>query len=435
MGTLDRLFSFGRESKKSTAREDRSLLLDSALRVLGDRSTAVVTDRLTAVGVNIVFACVARIAGTLSSCPLNLYKRLPNGGKELALQHPLHSLMNAQPSPIQTAADFCVAMQVNLELLGNAFARVYRDKGGSVSYVEALNVSGYQIRINADPRKYPTYILTIINGKDGQSATVEYDGADLIHIKGLTWDGISGLSLINIAQDSLNLAAKIMRSGVAYYENGCRPGMVVTYPQALSPEALKNLRASIESVHRGEKNAHKLLILEEGAKADTMQHTATEADTTNFKLSVAEDICRVFGIPPHKVGILQRSTNNNIEQQAIEYTVDCILPRIRRWEQELNSKLLSQVEREEYFFAFDLDELKRGDTQSRFNAYGTALANGWMSVNEVRAKENMNPIKGGDIYLFPLNTAPISSLADGDNNQPAAQDPDDTTEAKNELQD
>lgn len=425
-------FSFGR--KKTTATEDRSLGLETVLRVVGDRATSIVTDRMTAVGVNIVFACVSRIAGTISSCPLHLYRRLPDGGKELALDHPLYPLLNDQPSPIQTAADFCVAMQANFELLGNAFARVYRDKGGSVSYIEALNVDSFQIRVNADPKRYPTYILTIANGKDGQSTTMEYDGADLIHIKGLTWDGISGLSLISVAQDSLNLAAKIMRSGVAYYENGCRPGMIVTYPQALSPEGMKNLKASIESMHRGEKNAHKLLILEEGAKAETMQHTATEADTTNFKLSVAEDICRVFGVPPHKVGVLQRATNNNIEQQAIEYTSDCILPRIRRWEQELNSKLLSQAERQEYFFAFDLDELKRGDTQSRFNAYGTALANGWMSVNEVRAKENMNPIKGGDIYRFPLNTAPISNLTPGQE-APAKLDPEDTTEAKNELQD
>ena len=406
--------------------------MEPVLRLLGDKSTSIVNDRQTAVGVNIVYACVSRIAGTIASCPLHLYKRLPNGGKELALKHPLYPLLNEQPSPIQTAADFCVAMQTNLELQGNAFARIYRDRGGAISYIEALNVSDYQVRVNADPRKHPTYILTIANGKDGQATTKEYDGADLIHIKGLTWDGLAGLNVIQIAQDSFNLAAKIMRSGVAYYENGCRPGMIITYPQALSPEGMKNLRASIESMHRGEKNAHKLLILEEGAKADTMQHTATEADTTNFKLSVAEDICRIFGIPPHKVGILQRSTNNNIEQQAIEYTADCILPRIRRWEQELNSKLLTQAERAEYFFAFDLDELMRGDTQSRFNAYGIALGNGWMSVNEVRAKENMNPIEGGDVYRFPLNTAPLSSLTT--NPAPEA-NPQDQTEAKNELQD
>ncbi len=407
MGLLDR-FDFGRRrAEKAALAEARSLLLESVLKSIGDRGTTVVRDRSTALGVNIVFACVSRISGTISSCPLHLYRKLKDGGKELATDHPLYFLLNAQPSPIQTAADFRVAMQTNVELMGNAFARIYRNKADGISYIEPLNVMGYKITVDPDPLKYPTYELTVINGKDNQSQTVFYNGKDLLHLKGITFDGIGGLNTITVAQDSLNLAAKITRSAVSFYENGCRPSMVAKFPNPLGADGIKNLKSSIEAIHRGEKNAYKLIVLEDGGDIKPLQNTNVEADTVAFRLSIAEDICRIFGIPPHKVGILERSTNNNIEQQAIEYTSDCILPRIVRWENELNSKLLQPTERETYFFQFDLDSIKRGDTQSRYTAYAAALNNGWMSVNEVRAKENMNPIDGGDVYRFPLNTAPV----------------------------
>jgi len=347
-----------------------------------------------------VFACVRILAETIASLPLNIYEKRPDGGKSNADGHYLQEILHDLTNPETTSFEFRETMMGHLALWGNAYAEIQRTKSGRVMALWQLRPDRMSVERKNGMIVYK-YLLP-----DG--TTPHFSPGQIMHLRGLSHDGLVGYSPIALARQAVGLALATEEFGGRFFRNGARPGMVLEHPGLLGEEALERLRDSVYSHHQGLSNAHRLMILEEGMKLETIGIPPNDAqflETRKFQLS---EIARIFRVPPHMLADLERATFSNIEQQNIDFVVHTIRPWLVRWEQAIRRDLFAPNERKRYFAEFVVDGLLRGDVESRYNAYATARQNGWMSANDIRRLENMNPVDGGDVYLIPLNMIPAT---------------------------
>jgi HK97 family phage portal protein len=227
----------------------------------------------------------------------------------------------------------------------------------------------------------------------------------VLHIHGLGFDGLTGYSVAHLARESIGAALAAEKSGAALFGNSSRPDAVLEHPGVMGDTAHKMLRKEWEAKYRGPENAHRLAILEEGITFKAISIPNKDAQWIEARQFMVSELCRWLRIPPHKVHDLTHGTYTNIQHQAIEYVVDTLQPWLIRWEQEIARKLIPK--RAPLFAEHLVDGLLRGDTEARFKAYRTAILSGWMSRNEARELENMNPREGLDTFLEPLNTGPV----------------------------
>jgi HK97 family phage portal protein len=232
---------------------------------------------------------------------------------------------------------------------------------------------------------------------------------EILHIHGFSRDGIVGLSPIAYARESIGLGLAAQEYGARLFANNTTPKGVIEYPGKFkNQDTLNRLKEQIESAHRGLTNSHRMLILEEGMK---WAQTGIAPEDAQFlqsrKFQIAE-IARIFRIPPHMLGDLERATFTNIEHQSIDFVVHTIRPWLVRWEQEIMRSLLLPSQQKTHFAEFNVDALLRGDIKSRYDAHAVGIRNGWLNADEVRQLENMNPIPDGkgQQYMVPLNMAP-----------------------------
>lgn len=399
LGTLKRLFR--KDADNSTLKDPAEWLAEA---LLGGSRTAsgVQVTSLKAMGVPTVFACVNRIAGTVASIPLNLYRRLPHG-KELAVNHPLHYLMHDSPNSEMTSVDLRHTMQSTLSLRNNACALLVRDGMGDL--VEVKPIEPCDITWERDESKQLIYR---VEGNVVPSSRI-------LHLHGLSQNGVCGLDTVGTAREVIALAIALQDNAARFFGNGSRPGVILEHPNTLTDGVAKRIRESFESIYRGNQNAYRTAVLEEGMKVARSRSENKDSQFLESRRYQDNQICQVFGVPPHKVAILDRATFSNIEQQNIEYVQDTILPQLRIWEQNLNRKLLTPEQRRLYFFEFNVDGLLRGDTKTRYESYNLAITSGWMNRNEVREKENMNRVEGLDEFLTPVAVAQPSSNDKSDN--------------------
>jgi HK97 family phage portal protein len=352
---------------------------------------------IKAMGVSTVFACVHAISRSFSTLPLKLYRRLPTGGQVEAQDHPLYSLLHDAPSGEMTSADFRGAVQANATLRQAGYALIVRD--GLERIVELRPIANSDIRQDRDAAGTLGYWLRE-NG-----AEVWCQARSILSIRGLTFNGITGADIITTARECIGLAIALQDNAAKFFGNGSRPGAILSHPKTLSKEAIARLKESVDAQVTGKK-AFSTLVLEEGLVYAAQRADNDKSQMLESRVQQDKAICQIFGIPPHKVGILENATFSNIEEQSIEYVGDTILPWAVRWEQSLNQKLLTPEERRAgYFFGFVLDGLLRGDIATRYMAYALGRQWGWLCVDEIRGKENMNPLPDGkgQIYLQPLN--------------------------------
>lgn len=360
----------------------------------------------TALTYSAVYAAVRCIAESVSSLPLNYYERLPTGGKAHAKANPLHTLLHDEPNPEMTSYQWREASMAHLLLWGNAYSEIVRDLEGNV--VELWPI---------DP--------TIVTPRRTDSGELYYDlnrgktfitAANMLHIPGLSFDGVSGMSPISLARQSIGLSMAIEQFGAGYFGRGARPGGVLTFPGQLSPEARQNLRRSFEELHAGGANSHRVALLEAGLKWEAIGVPPDDSQFLQSREFQIIEIARWFNLPPNKLKDLSKTSYNSLEQMEISYVVDTLRPWLVRWEQQLNRKVIRPKDRGNYFFEFNVDGMLRGDLASRYQSYSVARNWGWLSVNEIREKENLNPIEGGDVYMQPMNmqalgTAPTAAPA------------------------
>lgn len=368
-------------------------LIDAILGGLSSAAGVTVTP-IKALGVSTVFACVNRVGQSIATIPLKLYRNLPEGGRVEAREHPLFSLLHDSPNPEMTSGDFRRAVQSHLTLRSNGYAYIVRDGRGQVAELWPIDYADVQVRRNVLTKELE-YLVR------GEATSAE----KILHLRGMTVNGAVGLDNVTTARDTIALAIALQDNASKFFANGSRPGSILEHPGVLGDDAAKRLRESFERLYKGNENAYKVAVLEEGLKFVSNRTDNKDSQFLESKKQQALEICQVFGIPPHKVGILDNATFSNIEHQNIEYVQDTLLSNCSTWEQSLNMKLLTPAERRVYSFGFVLEGLLRGDTKTRYEGYAIARNWGWLNADEIRAYENMNPLPGGKgkIYLQPLN--------------------------------
>jgi len=347
-----------------------------------------------AMGVSTVFACVNVISRAMASTPVKLYRKGSDGSKREVEDDIRADMLKSEPNPEITGFDFLMAMQANLSLRNNAFAQIRRDSlDRPVELIPIENTEIDDIRRDQVTKKIRYYVR-------GEP----YSQKNILHLKGLSFSGYYGCDLVNTAREAIGLAIALETSASAFFRNGQRPGLVASHPSQLGDQAYNRLTKALQEEHEGPEKNWKFLLLEEGLQLVNNRQSNQESQFSESRKDQALDIARFFGVPPHKVGIESNLPRANVEEQNIEFVTDTLAAHCVLWEQQLNRWLLTKQERMMgYYFKFNLNSQLRGALGARFEAYSKARQWGWMSVNDIRRLEDMNPIENGDIYLEPQN--------------------------------
>ncbi|MEW2631795.1 phage portal protein [Streptomyces sp. NPDC048389] len=373
-------------------------------------SAGVRVDHETALTYSPFFAGVRVISEDLAGLPLHLYERLEPRGKRRAKAHSLYRLLHDQPNPMMTSVQFKETMQGHVLMWGNAVAQAVTNKRtGAIEELWPLRPDRLQICVKyLGPGRFRRF-YRYRDDVNGIYATLLDD--EVLHIGGLGFDGVRGYSVVEHAANAIGLGLATEHYGAKFFSNGGAPGGALSHPQNLSPEARKRMADDWENIHKGIDRAHRVAILEEGV---TWQQVGIPNDNAQFletrKLQVTE-MARWLRIPSHKINDLERATFSNIEQQQLDYIASALNIWLVRWEQAILTQLLLPEEREQYYAEHLVDSLLRGDTLTRYQAYAIGRQWGWLSANDVRDKENENPVDGGDAYLVPLNMVPAGRSA------------------------
>ena len=401
------LFGFGQARDKPV---DKAA--DAGYSFLFGRTTSgkPVNER-TAMQTTAVYACVRILAEAIASLPLHVYEYQDDGGKKLVHDHPLYYLLHDEPNPEMTSFVFRETLMSHLLIWGNAYAQIIRDGAGRVLGLYPLLPDKMEVQRDDKGNIYYVYSRNSDeNPMFKEYGNIKLKAEDVLHIPGLGFDGLIGYSPIAMAKNAVGMTLACEEYGASFFANGANPGGVLEHPGVLKDPS--KVRESWNSVYRGVSNAHKIAVLEEGMKYQQIGIPPEEAQFLETRKFQINEIARLYRIPPHMVGDLDKSSFSNIEQQSLEFVKYTLDPWVIRWEQSLQRSLLLPGEKGKYFIKLNVDGLLRGDYQSRMNGYAVGRQNGWFSANDIREMENMNPIpdeEGGNLYL--INGA-MTKLAD-----------------------
>ena len=373
----------------------------------GTTSGKAVTER-SAMQMTAVYSCVRILAEAVAGLPLNLYRYTEDGGKEKAIDHPLYLLLHDEPNPEMSSFVFRETLMTHLLLWGNAYAQVIRNGKGEVVALYPLMPNKMTVDRDERGQLYYSYQRSNDEAIRSKGQTVILRPSDVLHIPGLGFDGLVGYSPIAMAKNAIGMAIACEEYGAKFFANGAAPGGVLEHPGTIKDP--QRVRESWQSTFGGSGNANKIAVLEEGMKYTPIGISPEQAQFLETRKFQINEIARIFRVPPHMVGDLEKSSFSNIEQQSLEFVKYTLDPWVIRWEQSIQRTLLSQGEKAHYFVKFNLEGLLRGDYQSRMNGYATARQNGWMSANDIRELENLDRIpaeEGGDLYLINGNMLPL----------------------------
>ena len=372
--------------------------------VFGKSAAGAKVNEFTAMQTTAVYACVRILAESIAGLPLHLYEYRGNG-KERVPQHPLYFLLHDAPNPEMTSFIFRETMMIHLLLWGNSYAQILRDGRGRVMGLYPLLPN--RMSVGRDESGEIVYTYTPMSEsnphlKGQRQITLRRE--DVLHIPVLGFDGLVGYSPIAMAKNAIGIALATEEYGAAFFKNGARPGGVLEHPGVLKDPS--KLRESWHAVYGGTMNTGRIAVLEEGVKYQQIAIPPEEAQFLETRKFQIDEIARLYRVPPHMVGDLEKSSFSNIEQQSLEFVKYTLNPWVVRWEQALQKALLTEKERKDYFIRFNVDGLLRGDYKSRMEGYAIGRQNGWLSANDIRSLEDMNPIEaeeGGDLYLINGN--------------------------------
>lgn len=401
-----------------TARQERrAWQLNAATSVLANAGLQV----MTATGISIterkaltyvpVLACSRVLAEDVASLPLITYERLQPRGKERATAHPLYDLLHTQPNPEQDSFMFRSMLQMHAGTWGGGYAEIQTENGWPVAL---WPIPPWRVQARRTPEGMLFYHIDSPSIDEvGQRQGVDLWASQVFRVFWLTLDGVTPISPVAYSREAIGLGLATQEYGARFFGNDARPGIVLEHPGTLSDTAYKRVQETFEGRHQGLSHSHRSALLEEGMKVHEVGIPPEDAQFLETRKFAVEEIARLYRMPPHKIQSLTNATFSNIEHQGIEYVVDCLRPWLVRWEQAIATQLIPREERRRVFAEFLVDGLLRGDTLSRYQAYAVARQNGWMNGNEIRDKENLNPVEGLDDYLVPLNMVPAETLQDG----------------------
>jgi HK97 family phage portal protein len=391
--------SAGTVTAVSTESNDARLL--SILDFGGGTVAGVAVNQQAVMSIAAAWACVNAISQDIAGLPCQLFRRVGEG-REPVSGHPATNLLNLQASGLQNSFQLRQTMTAITLLRGNAYALIVR--AGKLKPVELLHKhpdettvlkSGGRLwyRFSGDPKTYADY--------------------DVLHFRGLSLDGVMGVSVIHYFRETFgkNLAAS--KSQTNFYNNGAQASGALQTDKTLSAGAQQRLADTFAFKYTGVNNAGKPLILEEGLQYKAISMAPADAQFVEVAKLTRSDIASIFRMPPHKIGDLERSTNNNIEQQSLDYVGDTLMPILLAQEQEYRLKLLLPSEVEACYFRHNLSAQLRSDATARGNFYAKLFQVGAFSPNDILALEDRNGIgEAGDERFIPVNMAPLSRIGE-----------------------
>lgn len=374
----------------------------------GSTSGKLVNER-SAMQMTAVYACVRILSEAVAGLPLHLYRKDEGLRKQKAEDHPLYFLVHDEPNPEMTSFVFRETMMTHLLLWGNAYAQIIRNGKGEVVALYPLMPNRMQVDRDKSGKLYYQYTTSAEDAPTMKGNSVVLSPSDVLHIPGLGFDGLVGYSPIAMAKNAIGMAIACEEYGAKFFANGAAPSGVLEHPGTVKDPT--RLRDTWQGQFGGSANAGRVAVLEEGMKYTPISISPEQAQFLQTRKFQINEIARIFRVPPHMVGDLEKSSFSNIEQQSLEFVKYTLDPWVIRWEQALARALLMDEEKHSLFFRFNVEGLLRGDYQSRMSGYATARQNGWMSANDIRTLEDMDRIEaedGGDLYLVNGNMLPLS---------------------------
>ena len=371
---------------------------------LGNSTSGKRVNQKSAMQMTAVYSCVRILSEAVASLPIHVYRYNAQGGKEKAFNHPLYFLLHDEPNPEMTSFVFRETLMTHLLLWGNAYAQIIRNGKGEIVALYPLMPDRMTVDRDENGKLYYEYTISTDDPHTLKGSTVRIEPRDVLHVPGLGFDGLVGYSPIAMAKNAIGLAIAAEEYGSKFYANGAAPSGVLEHPGTLKDPA--KVRDSWSETFGGSANSHKIAVLEEGMKYTPISINPNEAQFLETRKFQINEIARIFRVPPHMVGDLEKSSFSNIEQQSLEFVKYTLDPWVSRWEQSMIRSLLSKEEKSTYFIKFNVDGLLRGDYESRMNGYAIGRQNGWMSANDIRELENLDRIPaelGGDLYLINGN--------------------------------
>lgn len=404
MGLINKLFK-----SRDHPKIDNRTVGSSYSFYMGGSSAGKNVNERSAMQMTAVYSCVRILAEAVGGLPLHLYRYKEDGGKERAIDNNLYHLLHDEPNKEMSSFIFRETLMTHLLLWGNAYAQIIRNGKGEVVALYPLMPNKMQVDRDENGELYYIYTRSSDEAKTMDGVTVYLTPRDVLHIPGLGFDGLVGYSPIAMAKNAIGLAIATEEYGAKFFANGAAPSGVLEHPGTIKDPS--RLRENWNSTFGGSANSGKVAVLEEGMKYTPISISPEQAQFLETRKFQIDEIARIFRVPPHMVGDLEKSSFSNIEQQSLEFVKYTLDPWVIRWEQSLSRALLNEDEKRKYFFKFNLEGLLRGDYESRMSGYAVARQNGWMSANDIRELENMDKIPaedGGDLYLINGNMLPLN---------------------------
>ena len=409
MGLLKNLFKARDKPKNRTPGSSYSFFF-------GGTTSGKPVNEHTAMQMTAVYSCVRILAEAVAGLPLHLYKYTASGGKEKALSHPLYFLLHDEPNPEMSSFVFRETLMTHLLLWGNAYAQIIRNGKGEVIALYPLMPNRMRVDRDSKGELYYSYTRYSDEAPAINGMTVTLRPSDVLHIPGLGFDGLVGYSPIAMAKNAIGLAMATEEYGAKFFANGAAPGGVLEHPGTIKdPQKVKE---SWNMDYQGSSNAHRVAVLEEGMKYQPIGISPEQAQFLETRKFQINEIARIFRVPPHMVGDLEKSSFSNIEQQSLEFVKYTLDPWVIRWEQAISRSLLRTDEKKLLFAKFNVDGLLRGDYTSRMNGYAIGIQNGFMCPNDARALEDMDLIPdelGGNKFLCNGNMVDLARAGDWSN--------------------
>lgn len=362
-----------------------------------DSDTGVVITESTALAITTVWSCVRAISEDVAKLPLVVYKRTSDG-KEVAYDHPLYTILHDAPNSEMTSMEFRENLTAQLVLRGNAYAQIRKNGMGRVVDLWPLRADRMQVK------RTESGALVYEYPNPGTDRTAVFTANEILHIRGMSPDGILGYSPITVHRNSLGLARSQEKFAGRFFKNAATPPLKFEHPGKLGDAAYARLKKAMNEEHVGSDNFHRAIIAEEGMKIEAIGLSNEDSQFIESREFQVPEIARIFRVPLHKIQHLKQATFSNIEHQAIEYVVDTLQSWCVRWEQRANVQLLTPEERKQgYFVEHKIVGLLRGASKERAEYYKAALGAGgsppWMTQDEVRSLENMNAMGGNAAVL------------------------------------
>jgi HK97 family phage portal protein len=344
------------------------------------------------------YRCLHIIAGACGNLPIDLLQRVSENERRPAVSHPFRKVITERPNSWQTTSEFRKMLTAHAVMKGDGFGLKITSRG-RILEVWPMHPDRVDVTQNAD--RSLNYDYTNDGGR-----TVRLAQSEVLHLRGLTLNGVRGVGVLKYARESLGFSLQAEQAGARLFRQGVIGNRVFTTERELSETAFSRLKQQVEENNAGAENAHKSLILEDGLKVDASLLSAEDIQFLETRKFERSDVAMFFGVPPHMIGDTEKSTSwgSGIESQGIGFVQFTMEDWFTMWEQSLKRDCLDPVADADLYFRLQRQALMRGDTKARWEAHTRALQWGVVSPNEVRATEDMNPREGGDVFYDPPNT-------------------------------